>query len=236
MKKMILWIPLLCLGLLSFVLTPHASAGEWSLIAEDAEKTAWHYTGMVDHMDAEALKRLCESTEKQVVIHIDSNGGLAFEGIDLYWTAVEYGVHTYAGHEVGAWSAAALFWMGGLNNAILYQGSIVGHHYAYCNPWIPPGCGSGTHDIDAEYYRVLVHFMGRTDANDLMASMDRVLHKWGVSGFVVWKKVQGHYIIEETAIDPTTFQPDRRPELISPTTMTDSECNDPPSPSEHDPS
>ena len=103
---------LLVVGFALLLVGRMAPAGTFTFIAATDDKAAYSYTGEVTRNDAEELEALALHHTLQgqdLVIHIDSPGGSAYEGVDLYWAAKKWGVHTYAGHKYGAYSAAALF-------------------------------------------------------------------------------------------------------------------------------
>lgn len=86
------------------------------------------FTGIVERGDARAVRALVEAKDCNFVV-IASPGGSAYEGLKLYDTAKDLKLNCTA-VGFGAWSAAAMFWMGGEYNNIL-PNSQVGFHYAY---------------------------------------------------------------------------------------------------------
>jgi len=86
------------------------------------------FEGIVERGDARAVKALVTAHDCKLVL-IASPGGSAYEGLELFDVANELDLNCTA-VGFGAWSAAAMFWMGGENNNIL-PNSQVGFHYAY---------------------------------------------------------------------------------------------------------
>ena len=190
------WL-LLIVGVILLLCARLSEAGEYVFIAATDEKVAFSYTGEVTSQDAEMLDVLARAwSGYELIIHIDSPGGLAYEGVELYWMAKRHNVTTVAGHHFGAYSAAALFWLGGGDKALTVDGSIVGFHLAYCNPYNPPGCP--TADVDGEFYKILIDSLGRKAAHELWGRMLSVLDVYGSQGFVLYKQVEGTLVIVET--------------------------------------
>lgn len=184
---------LLVVGVMLLFVNRHCSGGIYKFIASTDEKVAFSYTGAVTEQDAKMLDVLAKAwSDRKLIIHIDSPGGDAYEGVRLYWTAKRHGVSTLAGYRFGAYSAAGLFWLGGQEDALTVEGSIVGFHLAYCNPWKPPGCD--TSDIDGEFQKVLIDALGRRGAHKLWSQMLDVLDSHGSQGFVIWEQKDGSLI------------------------------------------
>ena len=96
--------------------------------AADGLPSYIEFTGIVERGDARAVRALSEANDCTLVV-IASPGGSAYEGLKLYDVAKELKLNCTA-YGFGAWSAAAMFWMGGEYNNIL-PNSQVGFHYAY---------------------------------------------------------------------------------------------------------
>jgi hypothetical protein len=164
-----------------------ASAGEFTLLQEDDSLITYSYTGTVNTGDSRDLRDLHAGTSKDVVIVIDSPGGAAYEGVDLYWATKELGTKTVAGNKFGAYSAAALFWLGGSGDMI--NGSLAGFHLAYYTSWNPPG--GDTADIDGAFFKILVDAYGRHEGAALWMEMQAALDAHGTNGFVLMTMVDG---------------------------------------------
>lgn len=159
----------------------------------------YSYTGTVYTGDSEKLERLVAESDLEVVVIIDSPGGAAYEGIELYWAAKRLEIRTIAGTKFGAYSAAALFWMGGSGDLI--EGSLAGFHLAYCNPYNPPGCYVA--DIDSKMMKCFYDKFGRARSHEMFGLMLQALDKFGVNGFVMFKMTSGKLVV--AVEDPTTY-------------------------------
>ena len=127
-----LWCMLINLGDTMFTtLMAAALAADVSFVPADPAEglpAFIAFEGIVERGDARAVKALVEAHNCKLVL-IASPGGSAFEGLELYDMAVEQELHTTA-VGFGAWSAAAMFWLGGTTQTILPT-SQVGFHFAY---------------------------------------------------------------------------------------------------------
>lgn len=132
----------LCLYMLGLALAASASAGDFTLDQIDPSGVWYEYTGIVDDDDATQLRGIMKTfPDKRVFITINSGGGSAFGGLALFWEAERWdNLTTIAGKDFGAWSAAAMFWLGSPRDWMEAKESKVGFHQAYCNPFNPPGC------------------------------------------------------------------------------------------------
>lgn len=126
----------------SFCLCPVASGGEFTFVKKDSHGAWYEYSGEVLEEDADQLKGIMRIWPDDLVfVTINSGGGSAFGGLSLFWEAEQHSnLVTIAGEEFGAWSAAAMFWMGSPWDWFEGETAKVGFHQAYCNPWFPPGC------------------------------------------------------------------------------------------------
>ncbi len=171
-------------------------AGDFVLVEQDEQSITFEYKGAVTFGDSEKLRILAAAyTGKEITIIINSPGGAAYEGISLYWTAKATGVRTLAG-TWGAYSAAAMFWLGGDNQ--MMEGSRVGFHLAYCNYWNPPGCD--TADIDGEVFKCFIDKMGREAGHILWGRCLAVLDEHWAGGFVLMEAVDGSVVITEVRL------------------------------------
>ena len=179
------------LGFALLVCSRTAFAGDFTLLTEDETTVLYSYEGVVNDGDAEDLRELYLECDKDFHVIIDSPGGSAYEGVRLYWVANTYGINTIAGHKYGAYSAAALFWLGGSGDML--EGSRAGFHLAYCNPYNPPGCW--TADIDAEMLKCCLDALGRERTAELFNQMNIALKSFGVNGFVMFKCIDGELTV-----------------------------------------
>jgi len=193
-KRLILFV--LGAAMLLF-LSSRATAGDFTYLpgpVEDPTYATFSYTGEVNAGDSKKLVELFADTDKTLVIVIDSPGGSAYDGIDLYWTAKRLGIKTVAGSSFGAYSAAAIFWLGG--SADMIEGSIAGFHLAYYTSWNPPG--GDTADIDGEFFKILVDAFGRHEGAAFWVRCQAVLDAHGTNGFVLLTMKEG-IVVEESA-------------------------------------
>jgi len=167
----------------TLLITTPAVAGQFKVTNLDDAWVTVDYTGMVDFPDASRLRDLMERyPDHEVMIFIDSGGGYAYAGCDLYWEAKRHGnLHLVGGYKFGAWSAAAMFWLGG-NTRHVAVGGVVGFHMAYCDPHNPPGCD--TRDIDAEMQLIFEDALGCEHATNLRVGLEWVRGMFGVSGWI----------------------------------------------------
>ena len=137
MNKFFYMVFLVCL-----LLSPVAFGGDFEFISINTSGAWYTYTGHVDDTDADKLRDvMLNHPDRIVFITINSPGGSAFGGLALFWEAEMWSnLVTIAGKECGAWSAAALFWLGSPRDWFEGEEARVGFHQAYCNPWAPPGC------------------------------------------------------------------------------------------------
>ncbi len=125
-----------------FLCAASACGGEFTLENEDYSGLWYEYTGTVESNDADALHDIMtEADGTRVFITINSGGGSAYGGLGLFWEAERWqNLTTIAGKDYGAWSAAAMFWLGSPRDWHESAESKVGFHQAYCDWWNPPGC------------------------------------------------------------------------------------------------
>lgn len=135
MIKELMFVVALCL-------CPVAMGGEFTFKTHDASGAWYEYTGYVEPEDATQLNGIMKCWPEEIVfVTINSGGGSAFGGLNLFWEAERWdNLVTIAGKDFGAWSAAAIFWMGSPRDWFEGERAKVGFHQAYCNPWYPPGC------------------------------------------------------------------------------------------------
>ena len=193
------------LFILAVGLSTVASAGEFEFKSADLSGVWYSYTGYVDSDDCDRLHNVMLNHPNQIVfITINSGGGSAFGGLALFWEAEMWpNLVTIAGKDFGAWSAAALFWMGSPRDWFEGAQARVGFHQAYCNSWMPPGC-----DISPFRAR-LVEAFDRAGYcgpifDDFLTDLQAT---WGVQGWILltddgWKFHHSVYKIT-TKINPS---------------------------------
>ena len=142
----------------AWMFTASAVAGDFAVTNEDINTIDVHYTGEVRDSDVRRWERIVEIADgRTMILTIDSGGGSAYGGIDLYWALESYdNLITIAGSDFGAWSAAAIMWTAG-DFKMVAPGGGVWFHSAYCN-WDPdpaPMIGCDTTDFQTELIRVL---------------------------------------------------------------------------------
>ncbi len=179
--------PHLIITLLLLLFGSRADAGCFHVLMEDEHTVMYQFHGVVERGDEENLNKIAfYHFNQEVHIMIDSPGGCAWTGINLYWAAKEHEIITHAGTYDGAWSAAALFWMGGQDYAHTVEGSMVGWHLAYC-PWLTE---CDTSKIDGALMEVLVDCFGREQSHIMWCRMMEAFDQHGTQGFVVLRHVK----------------------------------------------
>lgn len=133
-------------------------AGDFSVTDQDHVSVSVSYTGYVDSLDVVQWNRVVRlAGERVILLTINSPGGSAYGGLDLYWAIEKQPrVVTIAGSEYGAWSAAAIMWLAGDHKLIQPQGA-VWFHAAYCqwDPEPPTDIGCDTTSFQKELIKVL---------------------------------------------------------------------------------
>ena len=123
------------MALVALTLSSAALAGDFRLKEEDSSSITVEYTGMVDFYDVDRWNAIAEYADGRVVfLIINSGGGYAHAGIDLYWVLEGYkNLVTIAGEDFGAWSAAAIMWTAGDVRQFENGKGQVWFHAAYCS-------------------------------------------------------------------------------------------------------
>ena len=123
----------LCYALSVASLCHSASGGDFTVTDSDYSSVSVHYTGDVESSDVWQWHILTGIIgDRVVLLTIDSPGGSAYGGLDLYWALEAHPrLVTIAGAQQGAWSAAALMWLAGDHQLIAKNGA-VWFHAAYC--------------------------------------------------------------------------------------------------------
>ena len=169
--------------IVSLLLCPVAAAGEFTFERDDSSGVWYEYTGTVKDTDATQLRGIMKTWPmKRMFITINSGGGSAFGGLALFWEAERWdNLTTIAGKDYGAWSAAAMFWIGSPRDWHESAESKVGFHQAYCNPWRPPGC-----DLTPFRQRMIEAF-NKAGYHGLIfdAYLTHTQQTWGVAGWAI---------------------------------------------------
>lgn len=168
-----------------------ALAADVSFVPADAEQglpAFIAFEGIVERGDARAVKALVKAHNCKLVL-IASPGGSAFEGLELYDMAVEQELHTTA-VGFGAWSAAAMFWMGGTSQTVL-PSSQVGFHFAYdgwtgepAPQWWHATVGARVRD-SIERTKAFKDINGVTDMT--LGQWQEAYDRYGTAGFFVYQ-------------------------------------------------
>ena len=144
----------------AMLLSAVATAGDFQIEAEDHSVVEVEYTGMVDYYDVDSWYEIVEyANGRIIVLTINSGGGYAYAGLDLYWAMEAYPkLVTVGGADYGAWSAAAIMWTAGDVRKVEAGGSVY-FHAAYCtwDPYPFPNIGCDTSDFQIALIDVLDH-------------------------------------------------------------------------------
>ena len=148
----------LIIALAAYCCAASATAGDFTITEKTAGHIDVHYTGTVDFTDVAKWEAIVEIADLRIIyLTIDSGGGYAFAGIDLYWAMKDYPwLVTIGGSDYGAWSAAAIMWTAGDVRNIA-EGGGVWFHAAYCT-WDPeafPAIGCNTLAFQEELVKAL---------------------------------------------------------------------------------
>jgi hypothetical protein len=150
---------LIMIGLVA-LLSSKACAGVFKVTSEDTNSMSVHYTGMVENYDPYLWERVVEHAGGRIILlTIDSPGGSAYAGLQLYWAFDAYPkLVTIAGNELGCWSAAAVMWLAG-DHKLIKENGAVWFHAAFCqwDPEPPVEIGCDTRDFQKHLIRVLDH-------------------------------------------------------------------------------
>ncbi len=134
----------------ALLLSSASLAGDFFVEKEDSATITVDYTGTVDYEDIAKWNELTERADGRIIfLYINSGGGYAYAGLDLYWLMEKYhNLVTIGGADYGAWSAAAIMWCAG-DVRQLEEGGQVWFHAAYCQ-WdstANPSIGCDTTDF-----------------------------------------------------------------------------------------
>lgn len=174
----------------ALIVSSFVYGGDFKLLDRDPSGVWYEYSGTVERTDSELLHAIMTKHRNTTVfVKINSGGGSAFGGIMLYWEAEEWdNLVTYAGKEYGAWSAAAIFWLGSPRD-FLEPGSQVGFHAAYCNPYFPPGCN--TEPFQLHFVEILVR--EGLDGLKFNNTLNELQLRFGVDAWII-KSDEGWFI------------------------------------------
>lgn len=142
------------------LLSSVALAGSFEIEAEDLTLVTVEYTGMVDFGDVDRWNDVVEYANGRVIkLIINSGGGYAYAGLDLYYALESYpNLITVGGKDYGAWSAAAIMWLAG-DLKLVEPGGAVWFHAAYCtwDPWPAPSIGCDTSNFQLQLMDLFEH-------------------------------------------------------------------------------
>jgi hypothetical protein len=191
-------------------LTSVATAGNFVITDEDGTSVSVHYTGYVEGSDVRQWNVIADYIGNRVcILTIDSGGGSAYGGLDLYWALEAHPrLVTKAGSIQGAWSAAAIMWLAG-DHKLLAPNSGVWFHAAFCT-WDPnpmPSIGCDTSNFQRELIPVLANAGFHGPTFNLYLNHIQVLY--GTDGWV-GVSADGWFIRDTT---DWTFEP-FNPELL----------------------
>ena len=152
------------------------------------------YTGVVLPGDCYKIEKCVEETDITTIL-INSPGGIAQVGIALNRLARRLELKTIAGEDLGAWSAAGLFWLGGSKE---HQGEgRAGLHFAFNGLDISTRPTDYTNSIMAVCMdRSIVE---ENTVIDILSLMELARNMHGVSGFVVL--AEDSISIEDLSVD-----------------------------------
>ena len=153
------------IGLVALFASAAASAGTFTITSADETAVEVLYTGEVYDSDVYQWLVIAEAADgRPIILTIDSGGGSAYGGLDLYWALEAYDNLITKPGAYGAYSAAAIMWLAG-DYRYVPEGTAVAFHAAYCmwddgpNPDI--GCNTAPFQTllldvfeDAGYYGV----------------------------------------------------------------------------------
>ena len=186
---------------ITYGLPKSASAAEVTYVPATGELPAYiEFTGIVERGDARAVRALSEANKCKLVV-IASPGGSAYEGLKLYDVAKDLKLNCTA-FGFGAWSAAAMFWMGGEFNNILPE-SQVGFHFAYDGYTDEPAPQWWHATVGARVGDALDNDPLVTDIT--LGKWQRAYDMYGTAGFYVLEpKPQGQTGYNESFVDSSS--------------------------------
>ena len=172
-----------------------AAAGDFNITGGSAAHIDAEYTGSVEPGDVEKWLELARVANGRVIhLTINSGGGYAWVGAELYWLMDAYpSLITEAG-DYGAWSAAGLMWLAGDYRYIGEDGKL-GFHRAFCR-WDAgpfPNIGCDVTEFDIECVEIFEHagYNGLVFMNWLYAIQTEL----GTDGWI-YRDLDGWWIIE----------------------------------------
>ncbi len=175
--------------IITLALSATATAGDWT-VTDQGETVYIQFSGPVTDGDWEQLELgLGLAAGRQVVLDIETPGGLAVEGVIMSDMITNY-PGTIATRAVGsgAWSAGAMMWIGG-DIQVIEDDSVVGFHLAYV-----PDCRScDTAGINGIIGGVIANAVTANGgpwpaARSLLIDMATVRDAFGPQGFVMFNE------------------------------------------------
>jgi hypothetical protein len=120
--------------LLAMGLCCSSYAGKFTIVDQTSDSISITYTGTIEEQDVDRWREIKgEGKDRTIKLLINSRGGKAKASVDLFWELHKYPkLITIAGNTVGAWSGAAIMWLGGKDRQV-EAGAMVMFHAPYCN-------------------------------------------------------------------------------------------------------
>lgn len=195
------------MALCACVMTSAAAAGRFEITDHDYTSVEVEYTGTVDFGDTLEWARIVSYADGRVIfLVINSGGGYAHAGIDLYWALEAYpNLVTYAGADYGAYSAAAIMWAAGDVRKI-EPGGGVWFHAAYCtwDPTPPTEIGCNTESFQVDLIEALEDAGFRGLAFNIWLNL--IQDTFGTDGWI-GATIEGWFIWDSTEDYTLPFDP-----------------------------
>ena len=162
-----------------------ATAGDFRVTDADDSSVSVHYTGTVERRDVRQWNVLTEVIgDRVVILTIDSGGGSAYGGLELYWALEAHPrLVTVAGSLKGAWSAAAIMWLAGDHQLIAENGA-VWFHAAYCRWGSEPNPDIGCDTTEFQQLLVWVFDNAGYHGESFNAWLNAVQQMHGTDGWI----------------------------------------------------
>lgn len=194
--------------LIACAITSISAAGDFKVTDEDYGSVDVHYTGGVEDYDVHQWRSVVEYAGARVIyLTIDSPGGSAYGGLDLYWEMEAYPyLVTIAGGDFGAYSAAAIMWLAGDEKIIAEHGGVY-FHAAFCT-WDPspmPNIGCDTSVFQEALIKVLKDAGLRGTSFNALLNEVQTLN--GTDGWIVITN-DGWFLVDTTEWTWLDFEPD----------------------------
>ena len=180
-----------------------ASGGVFYVTHEDISTVSATYFGEVYDRDVLGWQRLAEQADGRVIfLTINSPGGSAYGGIDLYWEMEKYPYLVTTTSPYGAYSAAAIMWLAG-DVRYIPDGGEVAFHAAYCwwDDGSDPDIGCDTSHFQLQLVAVLDD--AGLDGDLFNITLNSIQYLFGTDGWIllwpggdwyVWDSTEGWYL------------------------------------------